>query len=98
MEVRGEGIRVTCVCPVGTATEFRDAAENRLGVSSVGAGPTQSAEHVARGIVRALRRARPEVHPFPPARALFVMNAVAPGLVDRLMMTLSPRARRRQAR
>jgi len=98
MELRREGIRVTCVCPIGTATEFRDAAENRLGVSSGGGGPIQSAEHVARGIVRALRRARPEVHPYPPARALFLMNALAPGLVDRLMMALSPRARRRAAR
>jgi short-subunit dehydrogenase len=98
MEVRREGIRVTCVCPVGTATEFHDAAENRLGVPSPGGGPVQSAEHVAKGIVRALRRARPEVHPYPPARALFVMNAVAPGLVDRLMMALSPRARRLGAR
>ncbi len=94
MELRAEGIHVTTVCPVGTATEFFDVEENRLGVPGRG-GPVQSAEHVARAIVRALRRPRPEVHPYPPARLLFLANDLAPGLVDRLMMALSPRARAR---
>jgi short-subunit dehydrogenase len=94
MELRGTGIAVTCVCPVGTATEFHEIELNRLGVSGRG-GPTQSAEHVARAIVRALRRPRAEVHPYPPARLLFLANAVAPGLVDRVMMRFSPRARAR---
>ena len=93
MEVAAEGIHVTCVCPIGTATEFHEAETNRLGVSGRG-GPIQSAEHVARSIVRALRRPRPEVHPYPPARLLFLANDLAPGLVDRLLMALSPRARR----
>lgn len=97
MELRGEGIHVTAVCPIGTATEFHEAQENRLGVSGRG-GPIQSAEHVARGIVRALRRPRAEVHPYPPARLLFLMNDLAPGLVDRLMMALSPRVRAHDAR
>lgn len=93
IELRGEGIHVTCVCPIGTATEFHEVETNRLGVSGRG-GPIQSAEHVARRIVRALRRPRAEVHPYPPARLLFLANDVAPGLVDRLLMALSPRARR----
>ena len=41
------------------------------------------------------RRPCAEVHPFPPARLLFLANAVAPGLVDRLLLRLSPRARAR---
>jgi short-subunit dehydrogenase len=94
MELRAEGIAVTCVCPVGTLTEFHEVEPNRLGVPGRG-GPVQSAERVARAIVKALGRPRPEVHPYPPARALFLMNAVAPGAVDRLLMRLSPRARRR---
>ena len=93
MELRREGIHVTCVCPIGTETEFFDIEENRLGVPGR-RGPIQSAEHVARRIVAALHHPRPEVHPYPPARALFLMNAVAPGLVDRLMMALSHRALR----
>jgi short-subunit dehydrogenase len=94
MELRGTGIHVTCVCPVGTATEFHEIELNRLGVSGRG-GPIQSADHVARAIVRAIRRPRAEVHPFLPARLLFLANAVAPGLVDRVMMRFSPRARAR---
>jgi short-subunit dehydrogenase len=94
MELRGTGIDVTCVCPIGTATEFHDVEPNRLGVSGRG-GPIQSPERVARAIVRALRRLRAEVHPYPPARLLFLANAVAPGLVDRLLMRFSPRARAR---
>jgi short-subunit dehydrogenase len=91
MELRGAGIHVTTVCPVGTATGFQAAEGN----PAPGGGPVQSAEHVARAILRALRRPRAEVHPYLPARLLFLMNDVAPGLVDRLLMALSPRARRR---
>ena len=94
MELRGSGIDVTCVCPIGTATEFHGVETNRLGVPGRG-GPIQSAEHVARATVRALRRPRAEVHPYPPARLLFLANVLAPGLVDRLLMRLSPRARAR---
>ena len=53
MELLGTGIHVTCVCPIGTATEFHEVEVNRLGVPGRG-GPIQSAEHVARAIVRAL--------------------------------------------
>ena len=94
MELRGTGIHVTCVCPVGTATEFHDTELNRLGVSGRG-GPIQSADRVAGAIVRAIRRPRAEVHPYPPARLLFLANVVAPGFVDRVMMRFSPRARAR---
>jgi short-subunit dehydrogenase len=94
MELRGTGIHVTCVCPIGTATEFHELEPNRLGVPGRG-GPIQSAEHVARAIMRALRRPRAEVHPYPPARLLFLANDLAPGLVDRLLMRFSPRARAR---
>jgi short-subunit dehydrogenase len=89
-ELRPAGIDVTCVCPVSTLTEFHDVEPNRLGVPGRG-GPIQSADHVARAIVRALRRPCPEVHPYPPARALFLLNALAPSLVDRLLYRLSPK-------
>jgi short-subunit dehydrogenase len=94
MELAREGIHVTCVCPIGTETEFFGAEDNRLGIPGR-RGPVQSADHVARDIVRALRRPRPEVHPYWPARALVLMNALAPGAVDRLLMSLSHRARSR---
>jgi short-subunit dehydrogenase len=94
LELRGTGIDVTCVCPIGTATDFHLAEPNRLGVPGRG-GPIQSAEHVAGAIVRAMRRPRAEVHPYPPARLLFLANDLAPALVDRLLLRLSPRARAR---
>lgn len=93
MELRGTGIHVTCVCPVGTESEFHEKEPTRLGIPAR-RGPVQSPEHVADRILRALRRPRPEVHPFPPARLLFLANAVAPGLVDRLLIALSPKAPR----
>ena len=62
LELPGTGIHVTCVCPIGTATEFHEVEANRLGVPGRG-GTIQSAEHVARAILRALRRPRAEVHP-----------------------------------
>lgn len=93
MELRGTGVHVTCVCPIGTESEFWEKETNRLGVPGR-RGPVQPAEHVAGRIVRALRRPRPEVHPFPPARLLFLANALAPGLVDRLLLALSPKAPR----
>ena len=68
MELRGTGIHVTCVCPIGTATEFHDVEPNRLGVPGRG-GPIQSAEHVARAIVRALRRPRGGGAPVPAGAA-----------------------------
>jgi short-subunit dehydrogenase len=98
MELAGAGIHVTCVCPVGTATEFARVETNRLGVPAGGGGPVQSPERVARAILRALVRPRPEVHPYPPARLLFLANALAPGAVDRLLVRLSPRARARGPR
>ena len=51
LEVHGTGIHVTCVCPIGTATEFHEVELNRLGVPGRG-GPIQSADHVARAILR----------------------------------------------
>ena len=92
MELRAQGIRVTCVCPIGTETEFFQTEENRLGVPGR-RGPIQSPDRVARAIVRALRRPRAEVHPYRPAHALFLLNALSPGLVDRLLMFLSHRSR-----
>lgn len=92
MELLGTGVHVTCVCPIGTESEFHEQETNRLGVPGR-RGPIQLAEHVARRIIRAIRRPRPEVHPYPLARLLFLADVVAPGLVDRLLVALSPKAR-----
>jgi hypothetical protein len=49
------------------------------------AGPIYSAEQVAEIIVRCVRRPRPEIMVYPPARLMLVLNAMSPRLVDRLL-------------
>ena len=41
LELRGSGIDVTCVCPIGTATEFHLAEPNRLACPAA-AGPSRA--------------------------------------------------------
>ncbi len=81
----GSGIHVTSVFPVRTTTEFHDAIARDFGFRVEGKGPTQSAEHVARCILGAIRRPRPEVYPYRPSKLLAVATVIAPGLIDRFV-------------
>lgn len=84
LELRGTGIHVSLVYPIyTTTTEFHDVEPRRLQVKRM--GPKQSAEQVARAILRCVRRPRPEVYPYPPARLLGGVAALFPGLLDRAM-------------
>jgi NADP-dependent 3-hydroxy acid dehydrogenase YdfG len=85
-ELRGSGVRACSVHPIGTATEFADVAAKESG-GSYGRplGPQQSALRVARAIVSCARHPRPEVYPYPLARVVPFLNALAPGLVDVLV-------------
>jgi short-subunit dehydrogenase len=80
VELHGTGIRVSLVYPIATRTEFHSAESQKTPWKRV--GPMQSAERVARAIVRCIRRPRLEVYPYWPARILAVLSVVAPGLVD----------------
>jgi NAD(P)-dependent dehydrogenase (short-subunit alcohol dehydrogenase family) len=82
VELRGTGVHVCSVHPISTVTEFHEVAarESTRGVGPM--GPQQSAEAVARAIVRCARRPRPEVYPSFASRAIVWLNALAPGLVD----------------
>lgn len=83
VELRGTGVHACSVHPIGTETEFTEVAARASGGRTAGpVGPQQSAEAVARAIVRCAKRPRPEVYPYPPSRALVWLNAVAPGLQD----------------
>ena len=95
VELARSGVHASVVCPVGTDTEFVDAmiVKSPATRSHVRQGPIQSAVHVANLIVRCAKRPRPEVYPYPPSRVLVLMNALAPGLVDRLLARLSPKLR-----
>lgn len=83
LELRDTGIVVSLVYPIYTATEFHQAEARRMEMRRT--GPIQSAETVARAILRCVRRPRPEVYPYRPARLLAGLAALAPGLVDRVM-------------
>jgi short-subunit dehydrogenase len=88
VELRLSWIAVTSVHPVGTDTEFGDAAAARAGGGRIARIPgevRQSAAHVARKMLRAIERPVPEVWPFGPARWALALGALMPGVVDRVM-------------
>ncbi len=82
-DLKEDGIHVSLVYPIYTETEFHDVETKK--VAPVRHGPVQSAEHVARAILRCARRPRAEVYPYRPARILAILSALAPGFVDWMM-------------
>jgi short-subunit dehydrogenase len=82
LELEGSGIAVSLICPVGTATEFFDAAKNPLGRKLAPKPPVQPSATVAKAIIRCAKSPRPEVIVFPPARLMVVLNALSPRLGD----------------
>jgi NADP-dependent 3-hydroxy acid dehydrogenase YdfG len=83
-ELKGTGLEVTVVYPVSTQTEFFSVMIEHSGFATRASGPRQSADGVADAIARAIRRPVPEVYPHRISKGLTVLNAVAPGLCDRL--------------
>jgi short-subunit dehydrogenase len=85
-ELVGTGIHVSVVFPVSTETEFFDVMANETGVPVTRAsGPQQSVETVAKAIARAIDRPVAEVYPHALSRGLVIINALAPGLCDRIV-------------
>jgi short-subunit dehydrogenase len=84
-ELHGTGIHVSAVYPISTETEFFEVMTKRSGFATQAGGPRQSAADVADAIARGLRNRAPEIYPFRGARALVLLNAIAPGLTDRLV-------------
>jgi short-subunit dehydrogenase len=85
-ELAGSGIHVTVVCPVSTASEFKDVMIRETGSDvSRSLGPVQSADDVAEAVARAIAHPVAEVHPYFPARGLVLLNALAPGFTDRFV-------------
>ena len=85
-ELRGTRIHVSVVFPVSTDTEFFDVMEHETGVTVTRAwGPRQPVETVAKAIAAALERPRPEIYPHAVSRLLVILNALAPGLCDRIV-------------
>ncbi len=87
LELWKTGIYVSVVCPVVTDTEFFEVVARRSsGRRPRYPGPVQTADHVARCIVRCIRRPRPEVFPFRLARVYTVLGAISPRLADRIYL------------
>jgi len=84
-ELVGSGIHVTVVYPISTATEFHEVMVRESGFATRAAGPRQSADRVAEAVARAIERPVPELYPFRWSKGLAVINAIAPGLADRIV-------------
>ncbi len=85
LELADTGIHVSVICPVSTMTEFFEVAASRSPLRIDPVGPRYSAEQVAELILGCVRRPRPEVIVYPPARLMVILNAVAPRLMDRIL-------------
>jgi|SRR5579871_1570126 len=83
IEAAVHGIAVTEILPISVRTRFFD---NMRGERSQPSGVVLTPELVAQSILRcaAARRPKTEVLPFPGIRALFVLNALSPGLLSRV--------------
>lgn len=88
-ELKETGIHVSLVYPIYTETEFHEVEPKKI--RTLRSGPVQSAEQVARAIVRCARHPRPEVYPYRLARVLAVLSALAPSLVDWAMARFTRR-------
>jgi short-subunit dehydrogenase len=77
---------VTLICPPSTATEFFDVMAQESGKEFPrGFGSRQQPETVAAAISRVIRRPAPDVFPSTALRALVWLNALAPGMCDRIV-------------
>ena len=86
LELREEGIHVSLIYPVATATNFFNAVRRgELKGEFSPAGYVQPARDVARAIAGCIRRPRAEVYPYKRARLLVWFNALLPTVVDRVM-------------
>jgi short-subunit dehydrogenase len=84
-ELVGSGIHVSVVFPISTETEFFEVMTRESGAITRAMGPRQAPEVVADAIARAIAHPVPEVYPFKKARGLALLNAIAPGLCDRVV-------------
>lgn len=82
-EFHGTPLRASVVLPVSTETEFLPAIARDFGHEISALGPRQSADSVAKAIVRCVISPRPEVYPFSRARVLALLSVLAPGYADR---------------
>lgn len=84
-EFHGTALHASLIYPVATTTEFHDAIARDFGHTVSGKGPRQTADTVARAIVRCMISPRAEVYPLGWAWWLSVLSVVAPAQADRFI-------------
>jgi short-subunit dehydrogenase len=87
LELRDSGIDVTTINPAATKTEFFDhIRQGDVSGPFKPMGRVLPAAAVARDIVEVIRKPKIEVYPYRLSRAMAWANALAPSLLDKLMM------------
>lgn len=95
VELRGDRIAVTGVYPIQTHTEFGATAESLGGIRIARVGSfSQTVEHVARQMRRAIERPRAEVWPSKITKWLLSFGTLIPGMVDRVLASYVRRVER----
>jgi uncharacterized protein len=87
VELVDTNIRVSVVNPTYTKSEFHDAVR-RGDVTGkfTPMGHMQTSEEVAHAIVRCIKRPKAEVYPYSISRLVVWINAVAPSLMDAIIL------------
>lgn len=97
VELRDSNIAVTSVHPIMTRTSFGRVAE-KIGTTTLPQDErdwlTQTVDHVARRMIQAIHRPRPEVWPSRPSRWLVVMGAFFVRLADFGMLKYARKVRK----
>ena len=103
LELAGAGVSVTLICPHWVVSEFHESYLDRDGRPKGPAGRalytsrTMTADDCARITLEAARRRRREVL-MGPGKPIVWLQALAPGLADRLTMRAFMRSVRRRSR
>jgi short-subunit dehydrogenase len=82
VELAPQGVYVSSVHPLTTATEFFEVASQKSRIRSIGLGHAQSAAVVGRKIARLIDHPRPELWPVPLSRFMLAFAAMFPRIAD----------------
>jgi short-subunit dehydrogenase len=87
IELQGTGIDVSIINPAATQTEFGDSVRYvDVKQKFKAMGHVQSSDEVAAVIVRCIKKPKVEVYPYGVSRLMSWANAIAPSLVDKIIM------------
>jgi short-subunit dehydrogenase len=87
IELQGSGIDVSIINPAATETEFGDSVRyGDVKEKFKAMGRVQSSDEVAAAIVRCIKDPKIEVYPYGLSKLLAWGNAIAPSLIDKIIM------------